>query len=75
MDKTKNNKGKDGDMKAQDIKCSDCESTAKLSGSDTHDTEGPFIIACLGCGKETRAWAYPREAWKQWKADNQDVKA
>ena len=62
---------KEGDMKSADVKCSDCGSTGKLYGSDSQNTEGPWIVACRSCGKESRAWAYPSEAWKQWEIDNQ----
>jgi len=57
-------------MKANEIPCSACGSLPVLRGSDYHDTEGPWNIKCSGCGKETDCWAYPREAWKQWKNDN-----
>ena len=58
-------------MKAKDIPCSKCGSMGRLCGSDYTSEYGPFIIQCTGCGRETIAWALQREAWQQWKADNQ----
>jgi hypothetical protein len=58
-------------MKAKDVLCSECGNFGELFGSDYRNEEGPYGIQCTGCGKETVVWAYPREAWRQWKTDNQ----
>jgi hypothetical protein len=57
-------------MKAKDIKCKICGGEGKLFGQDQFDMEGPFGVACNKCGIETNIWAYPREAWKNWKLYN-----
>ena len=57
-------------MKAKDIPCKQCDGDPKLYGSDDNDCEGPWNIACANCGNGTDLWAYPREAWKQWKFIN-----
>jgi len=44
---------------------------AEGHGSDYHNDEGPWTVACTGCGEETNTWAYQREAWAQWKFINQ----
>ena len=53
-------------MKAKNIKCKKCGGFPEI-----HGEESPFFIACKQCGEESIAWAYPREAWAQWKHDNQ----
>jgi len=62
-------------MKAKDVKCNKCQGDPEIYGQDDQNTEGPFFVACTRCGKESVAWAYPREAWKQWKLDNPEIKA
>ena len=57
-------------IKLKDIPCKRCGSLGELCGSDHTNEYGPFFIACMDCGEETISWAYPREAWKQWKIDN-----
>lgn len=57
-------------MKASDIPCILCGWAAKINGSDHCNDNGPWIAACTGCGAETLAWAYQREAWKQWREMN-----
>ena len=54
-------------MKAQEIRCRICNGEGVLHGSDDCDTEGPWYVACEGCGYETVVYAYAREAWKAWK--------
>jgi len=58
-------------MKAKEVKCKKCGGLPELHGQDYLNTYGPFYVVCRQCGEETVSWAYPREAWKQWKHDNQ----
>lgn len=53
-------------MKAQDVKCK-CSGNAELHGSDHCNDEGPWRIVCDACGEESNIYAYPREAWANWK--------
>ena len=57
-------------MKAKDVPCKICGWYPAIYGSDHCNDEGPWNVACKGCGRETDAWAYQREAWKQWKYIN-----
>jgi len=58
-------------MKAKDIPCKDCGWVGKIFGSDWQNAEGPWGVQCTGCGRETVVWAYQREAWEQWRYDNE----
>ena len=58
-------------MKAKNIRCVGCGSLPEIRGDDDSDEEGPWYVRCTGCGKESLSWAYQREAWIQWRADNQ----
>jgi len=57
-------------MKAKETPCSECRWMPKIYGADDLNTEGPWNVACTGCGKGTDNWAYQREAWRQWKYIN-----
>nr|MBC8360904.1 hypothetical protein [Candidatus Desulfatibia profunda] len=59
-------------MKAKDIACKICGWMPKAHGADHLDTEGPWNVVCAGCGRSTVSWAYRREAWRQWRFDNED---
>jgi hypothetical protein len=59
-------------MKAKDVKCKKCGGLPILHGQDPHDTEGPYYIMCNECWEDTGVFAYPREAWAQWKYENQN---
>jgi len=61
------------EMKAQNVPCKKCGWVAEIYGSDDHNTEGPWFCECCGCGYSTDLWAYQREAWAQWKIDNQKI--
>ena len=58
------------DHNPKKIICRSCGGNPVLRGQDHKNTEGPYYIMCKDCGIETDAWAYPREAWKQWNFDN-----
>ena len=57
-------------MSAKKTPCSDCGCMPEILGSDYLNDHGPWEVRCPGCGKETLAWNYQRDAWKQWVADN-----
>lgn len=61
-------------MKAKETPCSKCGGMPKIHGGDYLDVEGPWNVACIECGRESICWAYPREAWGQWKVDNQKMR-
>ena len=44
-------------MKAQEVLCIKCG-----GAPDIVTEEGPHIVACMTCGRETIPWAYQREA-------------
>ena len=58
-------------MKAKEVRCKKCGGLPELHGQDHLDMEGPFFVVCAICGEDSAAWAYQREAWAQWKYDNQ----
>jgi len=51
-------------MKTKEIPCKKCGGMAEGHGADYNNDEGPWNVACKGCGAETNTWAYKREAWK-----------
>ena len=60
-------------MKAQNVPCKKCGWVAEIYGADENDTEGPWFCECCNCGYSTNLWAYKREAWKQWRFNNQKI--
>jgi len=58
-------------MKAKDVPCRDCGGKGEIHGADYLNDEGPWNVACQDCGRESLTWAYQREAWRQWKMDNE----
>lgn len=62
-------------MRIKDTKCKTCGGSPEIHGSDSGwgNTEGPWLVACFKCGRETIRWALQREAWAQWKIDNKTV--
>lgn len=58
-------------MNAKNVPCKLCGGKPEIHGQDWQNTEGPWYVVCSECGEETVCWAYQREAWQQWKYDNQ----
>ena len=61
-------------MKAKETPCKICNCLPEVYGADWNNDEGPWSVACKGCGEGTDTWAYQREAWAQWKYINSTCK-